>query len=608
MDGAVDVVECGPQLDGSTLIEELRRPRVARYILVRGPEVRVGDQALATLLDALAAPMAATASPLPVPTAGHTEVAVVATHPSLPPPPTVALACPTACVVSRDALASVPLIAPAGGAGWRSTFAHLNQRLTDAGWRHVAAPGATLAWSDTPRAVDHTPGAWSRATIDQQNGPANEGLATHVLWASTRLRPMRLLVDGACLTDALHNGSQVVVVNVSRALCRVHPDADVVLAAPRQFVGYVRSLVASDGVQVIERRRGVSGFDVVYRPYQLLDPADLHWLSAAAARLVVSQLDMIAFANPSYHPSAALYHGVRNLQRHTMRLADGVTFISHFGMQTAIAECPDLDRSRCFVVSCGADAQPPQDREPSTALAGRLPERYIACLSATFWHKNRQHAVAVFDALCREHGYDGSLLIAGPEPYYGSSAFEDATLLQALPPHVRDRIVVLGQVSESDKWALLARAELVLYPSLVEGFGLVPFEAAAVGTPSLAPGASALGEVFGDARCLVQSWDVAEWARAAAAIVGSSDTSAELVADVRRVARGLTWDATADRTWAAIEATLARPHARRHAEEGGAASRVAGATPSLAAGARTAHFANRLAGYIRRRVRGTPDS
>ena len=63
-------------------------------------------------------------------------------------------------------------------------------------------------------------------------------------------------------------------------------------------------------------------------------------------------------------------------------------------------------------------------------------------------------------------------------------------------------------------------------------------------------------EVFGDARCLVQSWDVAEWARAAAAIVGSSDTSAELVADVRRVARGLTWDATADRTWAAIEATL----------------------------------------------------
>ena len=605
MEGAIDVIEVGPRLDGASLLDELRKPRAARHILVHAQGVRVGDEALAAMLDAATAPMAATVSPLPVPAAGTDEVTVVAVDSRLPPPPTIALGCPAACLISRDALASVPLMPPADGADWLSTFGHVNQRLSHAGWRHVAAPGAVLAWPETPADVAGARGggAWTQGLVDHQNGRANEGLDTHVLWATTRLRPIRVLVDGACLTDALHNGSQLVVVNVARALSRTRSDAKVVLAAHRDFVEHVRSVVDADGVEVIERDRNVTGFDVVYRPYQLLDPAELEWLSDAAERLVVSQLDMIAFSNPSYHPSAALYHAVRNLQRHTMRLADGVTFISDFGMQTALAECPDLDRSRCFVVSCGADPEPPRERQPSVALASRMPDRYIACVSATFWHKNRQHAIAVFDELCTHHGYDGSLLIAGPEPYYGSSSAEDAALMSGLATCVRDRVIVLGLVSEADKWSLLEHADLILYPSLIEGFGLVPFEAAAVGTPSLAPAASAIGEVLGGSRCLVHSWDVAEWARAADAVLTSPDTRAELVDDVRRASSTRSWDAAADRAWAAIEATLARPHAHRHAEEGGVASRVGGPTPTLARGARAAHFANRVAGYLQRRLR-----
>ncbi len=137
-------------------------------------------------------------------------------------------------------------------------------------------------------------------------------------------------------------------------------------------------------------------------PYQLLDPAELTWLADAGQRLVVSQLDMIAFSNPSYHPSSSLFHAVRNLQRHTMRFADGVTFISEFGMQSALAECPDLDRSRCFVVSCGVDTMAPVEagRSPAPSMAGLADPPFVACLAATFWHKNRQHAIAVFAELC----------------------------------------------------------------------------------------------------------------------------------------------------------------------------------------------------------------
>ena len=600
MHASVEELVCDADLDGGRFLEQLRRPGSASHVLVRIPGVDIGEEPLAAMLMAASAPMAATISPLPVPEAPERAVVVTPADPRLPPPPTLALACSAACLISREAIASIGSVASSpAGTDWRSAFVLLCQRLSTAGWRHVAAPGVALSWQ--MRAIgtaDH--GAWSPSLLAEQNGAANEGLSTHVLWARTQLRPPAVVVDGACLTDSSHNGSQAVVVNIAKALKRTRSQARVVLAVPAEHVAAIAAEMSASGVEVIARERGVSGFDVAYRPYQLLDPNELTWLIDAGQRLAVSQLDMIAFSNPSYHPSPPLFHAVRNLQRHTMRLADAVTFISDFGMQSAVAECPDVDATRCWVVGCGADPAPMADRRPPASTGG-IPERFIACVSATFWHKNRQHAIAVFDELCRVHGYSGSLLIAGPEPYYGSSADDDDALLATVAPAIRDRVVRLGLVGEREKWWLLEHADLVLYPSLIEGFGLIPFEAAALGTPALAPDTAAIGEVLRGSRALVHSWSIAAWADAAAAMLSSADRSAEVVADIRQAATGLTWDATAEHTWQAIDATLARPRARRHAEEGGLASRVAGPATTLAPGARAAHFTNRLAQYLRRK-------
>ena len=312
---------------------------------------------------------------------------------------------------------------------------------------------------------------------------------------------------------------------------------------------------------------------------------------------------MIAFSNPAYHPSQALFHAVRNLQRHAMRTADGVTFISEFGRQAAVAECPDLGASRMFVVGCGADPFIPAMRAPSPDVAARVPGPFVACISATFWHKNRQHAIRTFDLLCREHDYEGSLVVAGPEPYYGRSRPEDTDLLGELDPAIRARVIEVGRVDEPTKWWLLERADVVLYPSIVEGFGLVPFEAAAVGTPALAYAGSALAEILGGTSAVLPTWDPREWAAAAAQLLASGERAEAATEEVRRVGAAHTWDGTAERTWEAIDSLLARARANRFIEEGGASSRVVGGA-RLAAGARTVHFANRLRSYAERRLRG----
>jgi glycosyltransferase involved in cell wall biosynthesis len=597
----IEIIECLPDLGGRALVELLARPRTATYVLVRATGVEVPDSCLAALVQACGGAMAASASPLPSGNAPTTRVRSVPVHDALPPEPSLALPCAEVCVFLSAALESV-VLPDRPGTEWREALASVGRRLVDAGWRHVGAPGAALDWTHTPLAARSETAAWTSSTINELEGPANEGLSTHVRWVDLQLREVRVVIDGACLTDDPHNGTQALVVEIARWLKRTRRHAEISLAVRSRFVQHLRRLMEADDVAVVDRADAPTGFDVVYRPYQMLDPADLSWPTQAAHRLVIGQLDMIGFCNPSYHPSPALFHAVRNLQRRALRMADGVTFISEFGRAAALAECPDMERERTYVVSCGAGASSQQGgRSPASV---DLNDGFLLCLSATFWHKNRTHAVRVFRDLCERHAYPGALVIAGPEPLYGRSTSAEDRLIDSMPIDIARRVNRVGQIDEAGKWWLLRHAHLVLYPSIVEGFGMVPFEAASVGTPCLAFDGSGLSEVVGRSPALLGSWQAAEWADAAQRLVASPEARTELVESIDRAARVHGWGEVAERTWQAFDATLARPHRARSVEEGGYRSRVAPRANATATTARAVHFTNRVVAYARRRIAG----
>lgn len=69
------------------------------------------------------------------------------------------------------------------------------------------------------------------------------------------------------------------------------------------------------------------------------------------------------------------------------------------------------------------------------------------------------------------------------------------------------RIRLLGYVDEDRLPSLYANAVAFVFPSLVEGFGLVLLEAMAYGAPILASSASVIPEVVGDAGVLVDATD-----------------------------------------------------------------------------------------------------
>jgi glycosyltransferase involved in cell wall biosynthesis len=71
----------------------------------------------------------------------------------------------------------------------------------------------------------------------------------------------------------------------------------------------------------------------------------------------------------------------------------------------------------------------------------------------------------------------------------------------------RDCSVLIENVSDDDLPAFYNLADIFLFPSLYEGFGLPPLEAMACGTPVITSNVSSLPEVVGDAAILVNPND-----------------------------------------------------------------------------------------------------
>jgi len=115
-----------------------------------------------------------------------------------------------------------------------------------------------------------------------------------------------------------------------------------------------------------------------------------------------------------------------------------------------------------------------------------------------------------------------------------------------------------GYVEEEDLPALYNGADLFVFPSLYEGFGLPVLEAMACGTPVVTSNTSSLPEVAGDAALLVDPYDVEEIATAMRRILEDEALTAELRAKGLARAKEFSWERTARETIAVYEKVLGK--------------------------------------------------
>ena len=160
--------------------------------------------------------------------------------------------------------------------------------------------------------------------------------------------------------------------------------------------------------------------------------------------------------------------------------------------------------------------------------------------------KNHVRLIRAFEMLAHSGVFAGHLVLPGA-PWHGSDVVHQAVAASAF----RERIRLEGFVDNADLPLWYAAAEALVFPSLMEGFGLPLLEAQACGTRVACADATSLPEVAGPAGILFNGLDVAAMSAAMARL-------ATMDADERRrlEGQGMAWAARF--TWSAHAAAATR--------------------------------------------------
>ncbi len=191
------------------------------------------------------------------------------------------------------------------------------------------------------------------------------------------------------------------------------------------------------------------------------------------------------------------------------------------------------------VLYSGVDARfrpepEPGERERLRARYG-LDRPYVLSVGTL---QPRKNYVRLIRAFVRLPDTGRVLVIAGGRGWLYESVLEEA----ARHP---DRVRVLGFVEDEDLPALYRGADLFVFPSFYEGFGLPVLEAMACGVPVVCSGVSSLPEVAGDAALLVDPEDEEGLGRAMQRALEDEELRGEMRVRGQARAALFTWERAA---------------------------------------------------------------
>jgi glycosyltransferase involved in cell wall biosynthesis len=171
--------------------------------------------------------------------------------------------------------------------------------------------------------------------------------------------------------------------------------------------------------------------------------------------------------------------------------------------------------------------------------------RYVLAVGNIQPRKNLGRLVEAFAALAAQGtaGEDVLLVIVGQSQWRGSEVFQQVEM-QGLTERVR----FPGYVPDEDLPALYCGAEVFVYPSVYEGFGLPPLEGMACGTPVVCSNTSALPEVVGEAAALFDPYDVDALAQVLRDLLSNEARRQNLVAAGLARAAQFSWERAGQET------------------------------------------------------------
>ncbi len=289
-------------------------------------------------------------------------------------------------------------------------------------------------------------------------------------------------------------------------------------------------------------RRLPAGYDLYHFTTQMLGAGARY-----APRSVVTVHDLVALRVRGNHSPLSTWLRRRHLP--ALRQARGLIFSSEYSRRDFLAAF-DYPEERTTVAHLGVQATFGRlQRDEARSRLALEPGRPVLLHVGS--EERRKNVETLLDALAvLVRRWPDLLLvrIGGP-----SSRSRRRIARHGLERHVR----YLGGLSDADLGAWYSAADLFVFPSTYEGFGLPVLEAMQMGCPVVAADATSIPEITGNAAVLVgDPMDPDALAGAVVSVLDDPERRARLAAAGAARAAEFTWARTAARTAEAYRRAL----------------------------------------------------
>ncbi|MCX8034501.1 MAG: glycosyltransferase family 4 protein, partial [Thermodesulfovibrio sp.] len=228
-------------------------------------------------------------------------------------------------------------------------------------------------------------------------------------------------------------------------------------------------------------------FDLYFEPnFILLD-------KIKTKHRVVSVFDFSFDKYPQWHPKERIDFFRNNFWK-SIKKADRIIVPSNFILREAKEEY-GFDESLMQTVYLGIDFEIfrnyPGEVINEIINKYSLPENYILFVGSIEPRKNLKNLLHAYQSLPNYIKEEFKLVIVG------FSGWENKEIMKLLDKD-KGNIIYTGYVSEKELACIYNKAQLLVFPSFYEGFGLPPIEAMACSCPVLVSNKASLPEICGE--------------------------------------------------------------------------------------------------------------
>ncbi|VAX31502.1 hypothetical protein MNBD_NITROSPIRAE03-1039 [hydrothermal vent metagenome] len=226
----------------------------------------------------------------------------------------------------------------------------------------------------------------------------------------------------------------------------------------------------------------------------------------------------------------------------SIRKADKIIAVSNDIKRNLLKQI-NIPEQKILVIHEGIDLAFVENKKNSEYTSSAQ-KPYILFVSTLFKYKNADKLLAAFVRLKNEKRIPHLLVVVGRDPKGETEKLKKIVEREQLS----EQVIFAGALPHNELAAVYENADVFIYPSGVESFGLPVLEAMACGTPVIASNRMSVPEISGDAALIVDPDNVREMSEAIYRVISDEKLKKTLVRKGYERVRKFTWEKTAQET------------------------------------------------------------